>query len=835
MTYYIDFQNGSDANDGLSADSPFRSQHPELLQPDDTVLFRRGTVFRGPLQNPSGRWEHPIHYGAYGEGDAPVFCGSQELSEPALWESLGGQLWQYTGKLNGETANLIFADDSCGTLRWTRDALQAQGDWFDSCLGYTIEGRSLENEHTLLMYSQENPAEYYGGIECATSQYRWLAYCGHDMVISDLAFENNGLHAIAGEEGGRNLRIQNCRFSKIGGAVWNAEQKIRYGNAVECWNVAVNVEVENCLFDDIYDSAVTHQGGAGCRPAYHFLIRHNTFRRCGMAAYEQRDVLPTYAEFTDNVCENAGEGFSRLGETMPRRSEIWPQPMGHHVFLWRISAVTGSEYFSISRNTFGDAPYGAAIYSVNAPEADRAVRLEANSYPMQRYVLLSRMYGVEYPDLAAWKNSVKDRENRGSAARRFTVALIGAGNRGEIYTDIMKGMPEKFQVVAVADPNENHRRNIQNKHSLPENRVFENWEQLLAQPKLADIAVITTQDRLHYAPAMKALADGYDVLLEKPLACTEEQCIDLLDQARRYQRKLMVCHVLRYTPFYSRVKELIDSDVLGDIVSIVHIEGLGNIHQSHSYVRGNWGNTERSNFMLLAKSCHDIDLIQWLMKKKCTKLQSFGDLRYFRRENAPEGAPERCIDGCPYADTCYYNAVKLYLDDKENTWFRTTSTGKVNPTDEDVEKALRNTQYGKCVFKCDNDVVDHQVVNMEFADKSTASFTMCCFNYNGRKSNIMGTKGEMFLDFEGDEIRIFHFEGRWWETIHTKGPVDGTLVGGHGGGDPGIVRALYDYMTGAKSADEVSEIGISCENTRLVFAAERSRLKGDVETITPQA
>ena len=150
-----------------------------------------------------------------------------------------------------------------------------------------------------------------------------------------------------------------------------------------------------------------------------------------------------------------------------------------------------------------------------------------------------------------------------------------------------------------------------------------------------------------------------------------------------------------------------------------------------------------------------------------------------------------------------------------------------------MEYTLRHTQYGKCVFKCDNDVVDHQVVNMEFADKSTASFTMSCFNYNGRKSNIMGTKGEMFLDFEGDEIRIFHFEGRWWETIHTNGRVDGTLVGGHGGGDPGIVNALYDYMTGAKTADEVSEIGISCENTRLVFAAERSRLNGDVETITP--
>ena len=419
--------------------------------------------------------------------------------------------------------------------------------------------------------------------------------------------------------------------------------------------------------------------------------------------------------------------------------------------------------------------------------------------------------------------------------KQLKIVLIGAGNRGEIYTDIMRQYPEKFQVVAVADAIENHRRNIQKKHNLPQDRVFCTWEDLLALPKFADVAVIATQDAMHFAPAMKALELGYDVLLEKPMARTEEECIALRNQARRYGRKFMVCHVLRYTPFYSRVKQLIDEDVVGDIVTISHTEGLGNIHQSHSFVRGNWGNEERSNFMLLAKSCHDVDLLQWLMNRKCTRIQSFGGLYYFRKENKPEGAPERCIDGCPYADTCYYNAVKLYLDDKENMWFRTTSTGKVDPTDADVEYALRNTQYGKCVFQCDNDVVDHQVVNMEFEGGATASFTMSCFNYNGRKTNIMGTKGEMFLDFEGDEIRVFHFDTREWETIHTAGPVDGTVVGGHGGGDPGIVNALYDYITGVKTAEEVSEIGISCENHRLVFAAERSRRKGDVETIIPLA
>lgn len=157
-TYFIDFQNGCDENDGLRPETPFRTQHPELLKPDDTVLFRRGTMFRGPLQNPSGRWEHPIHYGAYGEGEPPVFCGSQSLSDASLWKSVGKNIWQYTGILASEAANLIYGDGTCGALRWTREELCEQGDWFDSCLGYSIQHLPLAEDHTLLVYSQENPA-----------------------------------------------------------------------------------------------------------------------------------------------------------------------------------------------------------------------------------------------------------------------------------------------------------------------------------------------------------------------------------------------------------------------------------------------------------------------------------------------------------------------------------------------------------------------------------------------------------------------------------------------------------------------------------------------------
>ncbi len=417
--------------------------------------------------------------------------------------------------------------------------------------------------------------------------------------------------------------------------------------------------------------------------------------------------------------------------------------------------------------------------------------------------------------------------------KRIRVILIGAGNRGTIYTDIMSKLSEQYEVVGVADAIEEHRTYIQTKHGFSKDACFASWEDILAIPKFADVAIVSTQDSLHYAPAMKALEVGYDLLLEKPVAVTEEQCINIYKQAKRFGRKVMVCHVLRYTAFYEKVKALIDAGEVGDIISIVHEECVGNVHQSHSYVRGNWGNTEQSNFMLLTKSCHDLDLIQWLINKKCTKLQSFGNLSYFKRENAPEGAPEYCVHGCPQADICPYNAVKLYLEDKENMWFRTTATKKVAPTDEDVLEAITNTQYGRCVYKCDNDVVDHQTVNMEFENQSTAIFTMCAFNKGGRRTHVMGTKGEMLCDFEGDEIRLYRFEDRQTELFHpAETPIDGTLAGGHGGGDTGIVHALYDYLTGSKTEEEVSGIGISCENHRLVFAAEKSRLTNSIISIT---
>jgi len=239
--------------------------------------------------------------------------------------------------------------------------------------------------------------------------------------------------------------------------------------------------------------------------------------------------------------------------------------------------------------------------------------------------------------------------------------------------------------------------------------------------------------------------------------------------------------------------------------------------------------------MLLAKSCHDIDIIQWLIDSKCTKAHSFGSLSYFTRENAPKDAPDYCIDGCPHADTCYYNAVKLYLDcTPENhpngyDWFRDTATNLVKPSDEEVEKVLRTTQYGKCVYKCENDVVDHQVVNLEFENGATASFNMCAFNRGGRYIRVMGTKGEIYGDMDNDTITFFDFATRQETVINpAQCAVDGSLAGGHGGGDGGIVETLYKYLTEGYDGAWLSEIAISAENHLTAFAAETSRLENRV-------
>lgn len=411
--------------------------------------------------------------------------------------------------------------------------------------------------------------------------------------------------------------------------------------------------------------------------------------------------------------------------------------------------------------------------------------------------------------------------------KQLTAVIIGAGNRGRTYADEMLHMPERFRVVAVAEPHESRRNYIRDAHQLSESACFRDWRALLTVEKRADVAVITTMDRDHFAPAMAAIELGYDILLEKPVCPDPAECEIVARAAEKAGVRVIVCHVLRYTPFFTTIKDLIYRGELGEIISINHEECVGHVHQSHSFVRGNWGNSGRSSNMLLQKSCHDLDILQWLLDKQCRKVQSFGSLRHFTAANAPEGATERCIDGCPHEETCPYNAVKLYLDDKKNDWFRDACTDVVSPTDAEVEHSLRTTQYGKCVYRCDNDVVDHQTVNLLFEGDVTVTFTMCAFTKGGRYIHIMGTKGELHAAMNGknEPIRLFSYE-----TGERLVPITGRdgIPGGHGGGDRGIVESLYEYLTGQYRGFSVSDLRTSVNNHLLVFAAEHSRRTGTV-------
>ena len=407
------------------------------------------------------------------------------------------------------------------------------------------------------------------------------------------------------------------------------------------------------------------------------------------------------------------------------------------------------------------------------------------------------------------------------------VILIGCGFRGKKYIYTMKERcDDYFEVVAIADPNDRRREYVRKTHGLPENMAFKTAEELLSLGKIADVAIIATMDRDHFGPAMKAIELGYNLLLEKPVAPTPEECRKIQRAAEEKGVFVLVCHVLRFAKFYLCLKDVIDSGVIGKIMSVEHIEAVETTHNSHSFIRGKWSNSERSTPMILQKTCHDFDLIAWLTGEKCTKVQSFGYRSYFRPENAPEGAPERCIEGCPHADKCEYNAMKIYYKDKE--WMGAVATQIYEPTDDEVTHAMWNTNYGKCIFKCDNDVVDHQTVNLVYGNDITVAFTMCSFTKGGRVTRIMGTKGEIYARMMDNSIEIYDFltkETKYYDYEGSR--VCENVIDSHGGGDTGIVFALRDLIEGNYNKS-VATIKESCDNHMISFAAEESRLTGKV-------
>ena len=296
----------------------------------------------------------------------------------------------------------------------------------------------------------------------------------------------------------------------------------------------------------------------------------------------------------------------------------------------------------------------------------------------------------------------------------------------------------------------------------------------------------------------------------------ETECRQIVDAANRTGRTLAVCHVLRYTPFYMTLKNLIDQGRIGEVTAINQIENVGYWHLAHSFVRGNWRNTAETSPMILQKSCHDMDIILWLMGKDCKRVQSFGSLRHFTPENAPEGAPKRCLDGCPHGDTCPYYAPRLYMDMNRTGWPVDVITTDLSENGR--RRALEEGPYGRCVYHCDNDVVDRQVVNLEFEGGAVATFTMTAFAADfSRQLKIFGTEGQISADMGTGEI-VLHRFGEEKETV----PVgDGLPRSGHGGGDHGIMRDFLQILR--HGGESRTNANISLQSHLICFAAEKSR------------
>lgn len=407
--------------------------------------------------------------------------------------------------------------------------------------------------------------------------------------------------------------------------------------------------------------------------------------------------------------------------------------------------------------------------------------------------------------------------------------IVGAGNRGTGYADYIHAHPHAGRVVGVAEPREHPRRALAEKHGLAVDRIFNDWQSLAQQPRLADAVVIATQDAMHAEPSIAFAKLGYDILQEKPLAPNEEDCRRIVAAVREAGVLFAVCHVLRYTTYTRAFKKLLDSGAIGELVSIQHLEPVGYWHMAHSFVRGNWRNERESSSMLLAKSCHDLDWLSHLVAKPCRRVASFGSLNHFRPEHRPAGAADRCLD-CAVEASCPYSAKNIYLGmvaKGRSGWPLDVLTPE--PTEANVLEALRNGPYGRCVYACDNDVVDHQVVIMEFDGGLTASFTMTGFNEGGhRKTRIFGTRGALY----GDGVTIEHVDFLTDKrTVHDTRAADASIQGGHGGGDDGLMEAFLAALAHRDPTRIVSGAAASLESHAMVFAAERARRGQTVEAL----
>jgi predicted dehydrogenase len=419
---------------------------------------------------------------------------------------------------------------------------------------------------------------------------------------------------------------------------------------------------------------------------------------------------------------------------------------------------------------------------------------------------------------------------------RVRVGIIGAGHRGiGSYGAYLLRRPDLAQVVAIADPREDRLREAGAQHGVGVQHLYDDWEALLAGERDLDAILITTPDHLHLQPALRAMEHGISILLEKPICPTEPEVRLLMKQARQHNADITVAHVLRYTPFFARIKELLERGVIGRLQTIRHTEHIGYWHYAHSYVRGNWRRLDEAAPVILTKTCHDFDILQWLIGAPCEEISSFGRLGYFTRENAPEGATERCDQGCAVERVCPYSAQRIYLEKfpPENRWPHYVVSADTSA--EGLARALHEGPYGRCVYMCDNDVADHQVVAMHFADGIDVSMTLSGFTHdNTRTIHLMGSHGEISGDFFANEITVTDFRTEDTRTGVLKLHSDGY----HGGGDDAMVAdfigRVQERLRGRDPAPALTSLEASVHSHLMAFAAERSRLSGRSVRLSPR-
>ncbi|MFE6736577.1 Gfo/Idh/MocA family protein [Microbacterium sp. NPDC057650] len=412
--------------------------------------------------------------------------------------------------------------------------------------------------------------------------------------------------------------------------------------------------------------------------------------------------------------------------------------------------------------------------------------------------------------------------------REIRLAVVGAGMRGHAYAAEAAKLPG-VEVVAVAEKNPVTVARF--RRLFPDAVVFDDWQDLVAQPRLADAVIVSLPDDLHRDASVAFAEAGYHILLEKPIATSPEDCDDIENAAKANGVSVTVCHVLRYTTYTQKLRQLLGDGAIGDIMQIEHLEPIGHHHFAHSFVRGNWARSATAHSLLLAKSCHDIDWLLHIMGRPVERVSSFGSLGYFRKESQPEGASDRCVT-CPVADACAFNAVRFYRSGLNNPgsaeeYNALVMAGEVTP--EAIDRALETGPWGRCVYTCDNDVVDHQTVQLEFTDGRLASFTLTAFvEGSNRKTRLFGTAGQITGD--GRMISVYDFR-TLKTTVYDTDELGFDAATGHGGGDKGLITAFIAALREASPEQMSSSISASMASHRVVFAAEEARRDGIVVSL----